>query len=333
MKFIDESVISVRSGNGGAGCVSFLREKFIPKGGPDGGDGGKGGDVILKATSRKRTLYHFRFKHHFEAKNGGGGKPKLMTGRGAEDIVLEVPVGTLVKDAETGDILKDFTQDEDTFVVVRGGRGGKGNAHFKTSTHRTPRFAQPGEEGQSLKIILELKLLADVGIIGLPNAGKSTLIAAMSSAKPKIADYPFTTLTPNLGVVNPPWGEPFVMADIPGLIEGAHDGAGLGTRFLRHIERTRILVHLIDASCLDPADPLAGYEMINRELSLYNDALSVKPQLVVLNKLDIPEASENADRFEAQFSGETLLRISAADKQGLDKLTSEIVRMLEQQSY
>lgn len=329
MKFIDESVISVRSGNGGAGCVSFLREKFIPKGGPDGGDGGKGGDVILKATSRKRTLYHFRFKHHFEAKHGGYGKSKLMTGRGAEDIILEVPVGTLVKDAETGDILKDFTQDEDTFVVVRGGRGGKGNAHFKTSTHRTPRFAQPGEEGQLLKIILELKLLADVGIIGLPNAGKSTLIAAMSSAKPKIADYPFTTLTPNLGVVNHPWGEPFVMADIPGLIEGAHDGAGLGTRFLRHIERTRILLHLIDASCLDPADPLAGYEMINRELALHNDALSVKPQLVVLNKLDIPDASENADMFAAQFSGETLLRISAADKQGLDELISHIVRLLD----
>lgn len=329
MKFIDETIIAIRSGNGGAGCVSFRREKSIPMGGPDGGSGGKGGDVILKATSRKRTLYHFRFKHHFEAQNGGSGQHKQMTGRGGDDLIIEVPIGTVVINSETGDILKDFTHEEETFVVAKGGRGGKGNLHFKTSTHRTPRFAQPGEEGQAFTIALEMKLLADVGIIGLPNAGKSTLVSAMSSARPKIADYPFTTLAPILGMVETPWSEPFVMADIPGLIEGAHEGAGLGTRFLRHIERTRILIHLIDSSSIDPENPLAAYNMINRELAMHNAALSEKIQIVALNKLDMPEAKEKADIFESQFSGENLLRISAIDKQGLDKLTSEIVRLLD----
>jgi len=327
VKFIDETTVSVQSGDGGAGCLSFRREKFVPRGGPDGGDGGKGGDVILKATSRKRTLYHFRFKRLFHARTGGHGQGNQKTGKGGDDMVVEVPVGTLLKDAVTGEIIKDFMQDGETFIAAKGGRGGKGNKHFATSTHRTPRFAQPGEPGQSFTFKVELKLLADVGIIGLPNAGKSTLISALSSAKPKIADYPFTTLTPSIGMVNHPWGEPFAMADIPGLIEGAHEGAGLGIRFLKHIERTRILVHLIDASSIDSEHPLAGYESINRELALYNEALIRKPQIVVLNKMDKPESQEKAAAFMAQFDDEPPLTISAMTGQGLEKLTSQIVQL------
>ncbi len=244
MKFFDEAFITVQSGNGGRGCVSFRREKFIPRGGPDGGDGGKGGDVILKSTSHRRTLYQFRYRREFKAKNGGHGQGRQKTGKNSDDLIIEIPPGTLVKDAETNDIIKDFTQPGESFIIAKGGRGGRGNTRFKTSTHRTPRFAQPGESGQFLKLKLELKLIADVGLIGLPNAGKSTLISVISSATPKIADYPFTTLTPNLGVVQTGWGKPFVVADIPGLIKGAHKGVGLGMRFLRHIERT----HITDSS-------------------------------------------------------------------------------------
>lgn len=329
MKFIDEVFITVQSGNGGRGCVSFRREKFIPKGGPDGGDGGKGGDVILRSTSRRRTLYPFRFKRQFKAQNGAHGQGSQKTGKNGGDLSIEVPPGTLVINAETNELLKDFVQPGESVIVAKGGRGGLGNTRFKTSTHRTPRFAQPGEPGQYLKLKLELKLLADVGLIGLPNAGKSTLISVISSATPKIADYPFTTLTPILGVVQPDQAESFVVADIPGLIEGAHKGAGLGTRFLRHIERTHILVHLIDAAAIDPQKPLTSYATINAELAQYNPLLTEKPQIVVLNKMDIPGSEQSAEAFQAAINDQPVLKISAAARQGIEQLKLKLVELLD----
>ncbi len=329
MKFIDEVFITVQSGDGGRGCVSFRREKFVPRGGPDGGDGGKGGDVILQSTSRHRTLYPFRFRRQFKAKNGAHGQGKQKTGKSAENLIIEIPPGTLVSDAETDEVLKDFTQPGELFVAAGGGRGGQGNSRFKTSTQRAPRYAQPGEPGQFFKLKLELKLLADVGIIGLPNAGKSTLISVISSATPKIADYPFTTLNPTLGVVQPDQKESFVVADIPGLIEGAHQGAGLGIRFLRHIERTRILVHLIDAANIDPLNPLAGFEIINQELAQYNPLLTEKPQILVLNKMDIPGTEQNAEIFQEAVQDPQVLMISAAARRGLDALKLKLLEILD----
>ena len=329
MKLIDEATITVQSGKGGSGCVSFRREKFVPKGGPDGGDGGRGGDVILRVSPRKRTLQQFRYKRHFQAQNGAPGLGSNKTGKAGEPIVIEIPPGTLVRDAETGELIKDFVNPGDVLVIAVGGRGGQGNTRFKSSTHRTPRFAQPGEPGNTLTLHLDLKLLADVGIIGLPNAGKSTLIRAMTSARPKIGDYPFTTLIPNLGVVETGWAEPFVVADIPGLIEGAHEGAGLGIRFLKHVERTRILVHLIDVLGVSRETPLAGYEAVNRELSSYSQALAAKPQIVALNKLDQPGAEAAADRFRSALGDGDVLKISAAKRSGIDGLISRIVHILD----
>ena len=256
MKFIDEAIITVQSGNGGRGCVSFRREKFIPRGGPDGGDGGNGGDVVFKVSPKKRTLYQFCHQKMIRAKNGGPGEGQQKTGKSAQTLVIEIPPGTTVIDPETNEIIHDFVNSDEEFIIAKGGRGGQGNKRFTTSTNRAPRFAQPGEPGQTVKLKLVLKLLADVGIIGFPNAGKSTLVSVLSSARPKIGNYPFTTLTPSLGIVYTDWGEPFAIADIPGLIEGAHTGAGLGIKFLRHIERTKILVHLIDAAAIDPEKPL-----------------------------------------------------------------------------
>jgi GTP-binding protein len=329
VKFFDEAFITVQSGDGGRGCVSFRREKFIPRGGPDGGDGGKGGDVILKSSSHRRTLYPFRFKRQFKAKNGGHGQGKQKAGRKGADLIIEIPPGTLIIDEETNEIIKDFTKPDDTHIIAQGGRGGQGNSRFKSSTNRAPRFAQPGEPGQFLKLKLELKLLADVGLIGLPNAGKSTLISVISSASPKIADYPFTTLTPTLGVVSAGSGEPFVVADIPGLIEGAHTGVGLGTRFLRHVERTRVLVHLIDASIINPLNPLAEYETINRELASYSPQLLKKPQIVVLNKMDLSGTKEAVNAFKEAAKDREVLQISAATRKGVQKLTSKMIKYLE----
>lgn len=328
MKFIDEAIITVQSGDGGAGCVSFRREKFIPRGGPDGGDGGKGGDVIFKTTSRKRTLYDFRFQKHFKAKNGKNGQGSSRTGGNGSELIITIPAGTVISQSETDEILKDFVDTDDTFIVAPGGRGGQGNQRFKTSTNRAPKFAQPGEPGQTLKLKLELKLLADVGIIGFPNAGKSTLISVISSARPKIDNYPFTTLSPNLGVVNTGRGEPFAVADIPGLIEGAHQGAGLGTRFLRHIERTRILIHLVDAAAIDVNDPMKAYRAINREIGLYSSELSKRPQVVVLNKLDLPEAQTAAEAFKAAAGNIDVLLISAVTGKGTQALTSRLAEIL-----
>ncbi|MCU0538703.1 MAG: GTPase ObgE [Desulfobacterales bacterium] len=329
MKFIDETIITVQSGEGGNGCVSFRREKYVPRGGPDGGAGGKGGDVILVSSEDRRTLFPFQYKHEFRAERGGGGEGRQRTGKNGADLVIEVPPGTIVRDADTGELIKDFSTSGERFVVARGGRGGKGNAHFKSSTHRTPRFAQPGEPGEFKKLKLELKLLADVGIIGLPNAGKSTLISVISAARPKIADYPFTTLVPTLGVVTAGDREPFVVADIPGLIAGAHAGAGLGTRFLRHTERTRLLVHLVDASTIDPDRPLESYAAVNSELAAYSPVLAKKPQLIALSKLDLTGAAERARAFKAALKKRVKIHlISAATGKGVAELVADVGRRL-----
>ncbi|MGD8702565.1 MAG: GTPase ObgE [Desulfosarcina sp.] len=330
MKFIDEVRITVQSGNGGAGCVSFRREKYIPKGGPDGGDGGRGGDVVLKPTTKKRTLYHLQFNRLYKAQNGTGGQGSNRAGKAGDHLIIELPPGTLVVDADSGEILKDLVDPDEVFVVAKGGRGGLGNARFKSSTHRTPRFAQPGEPGQTLHLHLELKLLAEVGLVGLPNAGKSTLVASLSAARPKIADYPFTTLTPNLGVVQTNHREPFIVADIPGLIEGAHTGTGLGIRFLRHVERTRVLVHLVDIAAIDPDHPLRDLETVNRELHQYSQVLAQKPQMVVLNKMDVEWADDAAELFKAAYGEGDLFPISAATGMGLDRLTTALCNLLDQ---
>lgn len=321
MRFIDEARIRVAGGHGGPGCVSFRREKFIPRGGPDGGDGGQGGSVSFIASVQLSTLQDFRFKRSYIAPAGNHGSGSNKAGRDGLDIVVRIPVGTLIKDAETGEILKDFTVDGDTWVACKGGRGGKGNAHFVSATFQAPKFAQPGEDGEQKELLLELKLLADVGIIGYPNAGKSTLISRISAARPKVADYAFTTLTPNLGVVSLPDFDSFVVADIPGLIEGAHKGMGLGHRFLKHIERTRMFIHLLDGTKLleaatrpewdengNPVDEAQGkalmqktihkitdelihcYKIIRTELGLFNEALLHQPELVVINKADLFES-------------------------------------------
>ncbi|MCF8067697.1 MAG: GTPase ObgE [Desulfobacterales bacterium] len=332
MKFIDEAKISIQSGKGGSGCVSFRREKFIPRGGPDGGDGGKGGDVIFIASPKKRTLQQFRHLKQFRAPNGSSGAGNQRAGKNGADLTLEVPVGTLITNSETGELIKDFSIPGETVILAKGGRGGQGNTRFKSSTNKAPRFAQPGEPAEKLILELELKLLADVGLVGLPNAGKSTLISVMSSARPKVADYPFTTLTPNLGVVKTDWDDAFTVADIPGLIEGAHKGTGLGIKFLRHIERTKILVHLIDISTVDRSDFLAPYRTINNELGQHSKTLSEKPQIVVLNKMDLPESAVAAKQFIAEAKGLSVLTISAATGEGVDNLKAKIIAMLNKEN-
>jgi GTP-binding protein len=305
MRFIDEATIKVAGGHGGPGCVSFRREKFIPRGGPDGGDGGDGGDVIFEATVQLATLQDFRFRREYKSENGRHGAGAGKAGYDGDDIVIKVPVGTIIRDEETGEIIQDFIADGERWVGAKGGRGGKGNAHFVSATFQAPKFAQEGESGTFRHLKMELKLLADAAIIGFPNAGKSTLISRISAAKPKIADYEFTTLTPNLGVVMLPEYKNFVIADIPGLIEGAHAGRGLGHKFLKHIERTRVFVHLLDGTkfledaTADNEDSfehaieelVRRYTVIRRELGLFNEELLHKPEIVVLNKLDVLESN------------------------------------------
>lgn len=331
MWFIDEANIDVRAGDGGRGCVSFRREKYVPKGGPDGGDGGRGGDILLVSDVRLTSLLDFKYKREFSAGRGQHGMGSLCSGKSGEDLKIRVPVGTVVKDADTGEIVKDFTSGGETFAVCKGGRGGKGNAHFATSTHQSPKFAQPGEKGEERKLRLELKLMADVGIIGFPNAGKSTLISRISDARPKIADYPFTTLVPHLGVVK--FGDfgGFVVADIPGLVEGAHRGKGLGIRFLKHIERTRVLIHLIDLSPVTGRDPAKDFEIVNEELSAFDSSLSERPQVVALNKTDIPEAMEKLPRLLKFFKplGIKVFPVSAATGKGLKELINHVGGMVE----
>ncbi|MCL4874701.1 GTPase ObgE [bacterium] len=328
MKFIDEAKIYVKAGDGGRGCVSFRREKYVPKGGPDGGNGGRGGDVILVAEGRLASLLDFKYKREYKAERGQHGMGSMCSGRDGLDLRINVPVGTVVKDADTGEVLADLVEDGQEYLVSRAGRGGKGNAHFATSTHQTPRFAQPGEPGEERNLKLELKLLADVGIIGFPNAGKSTLISHISAAKPRIADYPFTTLVPNLGIVQ--FGDfgGFVVADIPGLIEGAHEGKGLGVRFLKHIERTSIFIHVIDLSPVSGRDPKEDFEIVNRELRAFKAELAERPQVVALNKTDIPEAEEKVPELLKFFNGLGIkvFSISAATGKGLKELVNYVGR-------
>jgi len=331
VKFIDEAKIYVKSGAGGRGCVSFRREKYVPHGGPNGGDGGNGGDVILVTNENMSSLLDHRYKQHYKAKRGEHGKGKDMHGRNADTLYIPVPVGTIVRDFETGEMLGDLTQKEETLLVAKGGRGGKGNARFTTSTNQAPKIAQPGGEGEERTLLLELKLLADVGIIGFPNAGKSTLISRISAARPKIADFPFTTLVPNLGVVSYGDGKTFVIADIPGIIEGAHEGAGLGIQFLRHVERTKLLIHLLDLSPATGRDPIDDYETLNRELSAYSPELSKKPQIVAPNKIDITEAREKLDEIKKYFDkkGITIYPASSATGEGIKELLLETEKKLE----
>jgi GTP-binding protein len=331
MNFVDEVVIHVRGGDGGNGAVAFRREKFVPKGGPSGGDGGEGASVVLVVDGGLTTLLDFRYKSEFLAPAGQAGANKDRYGRGGEDIVLRVPPGTQVLDDTSGELIGDLRADGERLVVAQGGRGGRGNIHFATSTDRAPRRSEPGTPGAERTIRLELKLLADVGLLGFPNVGKSSLIARISAARPKIADYPFTTLIPNLGMVRLSGEREFVAADIPGLIPGAHAGAGLGDRFLRHLERTRVLVHLLDATAQgEGRTPLADYETLNRELRLYDPQLGARPQIVVLNKIDLPEVRRRRAQIARPFARRNveLHAISAATGEGIGPLLEAIWRLL-----
>jgi GTP-binding protein len=331
MQFIDEVTIRVRGGDGGKGAVAFRREKFVPKGGPSGGDGGDGASVVLVVDGGLSTLLDFRYKSEFLAPAGQAGANKDKYGRAGEDIVLRVPPGTQVFDGVTGDLVGDLRADGERLVVAAGGKGGRGNIHFATSTDRAPRRAEPGTPGAERTIRLELKLLADVGLLGFPNAGKSSLISRISAARPKIADYPFTTLVPNLGTVRLSGERGFVVADIPGLIEGAHAGAGLGDRFLRHLERTRLLVHLIDATAEAPGrTPLGDFETMNRELALYDADLAARPQIVALNKIDLPDVRRRRAALARAFARRNveLYAISAATGEGIPPLLEAIWRAL-----
>lgn len=325
--FIDEAEIEVKSGKGGDGMVHFRREKFVPRGGPDGGDGGRGGDVILEVRPTLNTLAAFRHVTRFVAEDGKDGGPQNRTGRSAEPLIIPVPPGTVVYDAETGELLGDLTEPGQRLLVCRGGRGGRGNTHFKNSVHQAPRIAERGEPGEEKRLRLELKLIADIGIVGVPNAGKSTLLAALTNARPKIAPYPFTTLEPNLGVAIVDDETSVVLADIPGLIEGASQGAGLGFQFLRHIQRTRVLIHLLDG--LSP-DPLADYAQINAEMALFDPNLARKPQVVAVNKADQPEVQEQWATLRAKFKKQKVdvRLISALARTGVRELLLEAVRLL-----
>lgn len=335
MRFVDEAVITVRAGKGGHGCVSFRREKFVPRGGPDGGNGGDGGSVRVCADGRLLSLYDFRLQRLYEARNGQPGMGSQCNGRKGEDLVLHLPEGTLIyeRGPEGEELVADLTEPGTELVIARGGRGGKGNEHFKSSTMRAPRFAQPGEPGEERELRLELKILADAGLIGLPNAGKSTFISKVSAARPKIAAYPFTTLVPNLGVMiderDP--DRRMVIADIPGLIEGAHAGQGLGHRFLKHVERTRFMVHILSIEDVDEDDPWAGFDLINTELRLFDPTLAERVQVQVINKIDLvtPERVD-ALRARAEADGREIFFISAMHGQGLEPLVERLWRMRDE---
>lgn len=324
--FIDSAKIRLKAGRGGDGAVAWRREKYEPAGGPHGGDGGRGGDVIIKADEGLHTLMDFRYKREYKAQNGENGMNKLKYGKAGEDIILKVPVGTLVKDEETGGVIYDFKNKDDEFVICHGGRGGHGNAKYKTSTRRSPNFAQAGTKGEERSVILELKLLADVGLVGFPNVGKSTLLSQVSKARPKISNYHFTTLTPNLGLVSLGPEESFVLADIPGLIEGASQGIGLGDEFLKHIERTGVLIHVLDVSGSENRDPLEDFYKINEELYNYNEKLRDKTQIIFANKMDIPSSKENLEKLKKALASKyQIIEGSAA--------TGENVKLLMQKAY
>lgn len=328
--FVDRVEIYVKGGDGGRGMVSFRREKYVPRGGPDGGDGGKGGDVIVRAVSGTDSLAAVAHQKHWRAESGKPGGPNNRHGANGQDLIIPVPPGTIVRDRDKGHILRDLVNPGDQVIVARGGRGGRGNKAFATATFRTPRIAEPGEPGEERWIVLELKLIADVGLIGLPNAGKSTLLSRLSRAKPEIADYPFTTKHPNLGLVVVDDDRSFVLADLPGLIEGAHAGHGLGHEFLRHVERTRVLVHLVEPVPCDGSDPLSNYYVIRRELELHNPELLRRPEIVVVSKADLPEAEQVRQRL-SEHLGCDVLAISAVTGQGLSQLVQRILTILDQQ--
>jgi GTPase len=327
--FIDQATIRVKAGDGGHGCVAFRREKFVPKGGPSGGDGGAGGSIYVAASGRLNTLYHLQFRREWKAGRGQHGMGSNCSGQHADDIVIELPIGSVIRDEATGEIIADLATDGERILVAKGGRGGWGNQHFATATRQAPRFAQDGSPGEERTLLIELKLIADVGIVGLPNAGKSTLISVISAAKPKIADYPFTTLVPNLGVVSADDNETFVVADIPGLIEGAHEGHGLGDQFLRHVERCAVLLHLVDLSTSETPD--ADAEVVARELELYSKTLAEKPRIICGSKLDsaIPGNSEKL-RAYAERHGYDYYEISAVVGDGVQELVRALARIVRQ---
>ena len=327
--FVDEVTIYIASGKGGNGCVSFRREKYIPNGGPDGGDGGKGGDVIFVTDPGMNTLYDFRGKRKYIAQNGQDGSSKKRFGQKGEDLIIKVPVGTVIREAETGLIVEDMAEEGMRKTILIGGKGGKGNQHYATPTMQIPKYAQPGQEGKSLTVKLELKVLADVGLLGYPNAGKSTFLSAVSNARPKIADYPFTTLIPQLGVVELPYGKTLVIADIPGLIDGAAEGVGLGHEFLKHLERTRVLIHLVDTAGVDGRDPVEDIIHINEELARYSADLAALPQVIGANKVDLPDAQIFIDEVRAycEENDIPMFPISAATGQGVRALLDHVVAM------
>lgn len=324
--FIDKVKVYLKAGTGGKGCVSFRREKFIDRGGPDGGDGGKGGDVVFIADRNLTTLLDCQYHPHLTAKDGKNGKGKQMTGESGGDLKVKIPIGTIVKDPDTAEIIHDFTHEGETVIVAHGGKGGRGNTSYKSSTNRAPRQYQEGFPGEEKTILLELKLIADVGLVGCPNAGKSTFINKVSKTKSKVANYPFTTLAPVLGVVNFSHDQSIVIADIPGLIEGAHRDVGLGHDFLRHVERTRVLIFLIDAAALDGSDPCKDFKTLKNELHLHNPQLAEKPYVVALNKIDIPEAQEHIKKFikTAKVKKDILFPISAATGEGVKALMDKV---------
>jgi len=326
VQFIDEARISVKAGDGGSGCVSFRHEKYIPKGGPDGGNGARGGSVIIRADRQLNTLLDFRYKRNYIAERGENGRGKDQEGKSGKDVIVKVPCGTLIRDALNGKIINDLVNNGDEIVIAQGGKGGRGNGEFATATNQAPRFAEPGTPGEERDLILELKLLAEVGLVGYPNAGKSTLISVISAAKPKIADYPFTTLIPNLGLVRYAEGRSFVVADIPGLIEGAHEGKGLGIQFLKHIERTKVLVFLIESVS---EDPKKDYQVLLNELSSFKSAIAKKKKIVALTKMDIADESRKAKLAKLKFGrGVLTMPISAVTREGIQNLLDEMWKAL-----
>ncbi|MDD4844043.1 MAG: GTPase ObgE [Anaerotignum sp.] len=329
--FVDRVKIHVKGGNGGNGMVSFFRAKYITHGGPDGGDGGKGGSVIFIGDEGLNTLMDFRYKRVFKAQNGADGEKRNCFGKDGEDIIIRVPMGTVIREAESGKVMADISKAGEEKILIFGGKGGKGNQHFATPTRQAPRYAERGRTSKEYDVILELKLIADVGLIGFPNVGKSTLLSMVTNANPKIANYHFTTLSPNLGVVESKFGDTFVLADIPGLVEGASEGVGLGHEFLRHVERTKVFIHVVDAAGVEGDDPVENVSKINRELEEYNPELLKRPQVIAANKTDIPEAAENVARLKEVYEkeGYQVFPISAATNKGLDELLSAVASILK----